>query len=115
VFGPDYAEFLYLAGKGDQAAGLSVDELVGGFGGQPLPEGGQWMQAYADALKARRFDALVLDPQSIEFFLAGLASENGYIDTGPLFPDGDEFHLWGSHFVPRAHLWVPAERRSASP
>jgi hypothetical protein len=110
VYGPDYTEFLTMAGKGEQAAGLSVDELAGGFGGTILPEGAAWLQAYAEALKTRRFSAVVLDPESVEFFLASIASSNGYIDTGPLFPPGDDIYQFGSKYVPKAHVWLPAER-----
>jgi hypothetical protein len=110
VYGPDYAEFLYLAGKGEQALGLSVLELQGGFGGVALPEGGAWANEYTAALARRDFDALVLDPQSVEFGLANIAREQGYVDTGPLFPPGDEFYQWGSRFTPQGRVWVPRER-----
>ncbi len=113
VFGPDYAEFLRMAGKGDQAAGTSMNEFVGGFGGSPLPDGSALVAAYNQALAERRFDALLLDPQSLEFFLIAGARGNNYVDIGPVFPADDEFNLWGSTYVGQGHVWVPAERAGA--
>ena len=110
VFGPDVSEFVRLAGKGDQAFGLSTLELFGGFGGTALPESRAWLQAYAQALQERRYGALLLDPDSVESFLAGTARDNGYVDTGPLFPPGDEFYLWRRPITPQPHLWLPQER-----
>jgi 4-amino-4-deoxy-L-arabinose transferase-like glycosyltransferase len=114
VYGPDYAEFLYAAGKGEQASGLSVFELVGGFGGRPLAAWPSWLNAYTAALDRRQFDELVLDPQSVEFFLETEASRHGYVDTGPLVQPGDELNVWGSRYTPRPHVWVPRERAPAA-
>jgi hypothetical protein len=110
VYGPDFAEYLYQAGKGDVALGLGILELEGGFGGAPLPQGSAWIAAYRAALDERRFDELLLDPESVEPFLADEAASSGYIDTGPLFPPNDVYWSWGGHLAPRPHVWLPRER-----
>jgi hypothetical protein len=110
VYGPDFTEYLHRAGKGDEAFGLSVLELAGGYGGRPLAPWNGWQSAYDDALDRREFDELVLDPQSVEFFLAADASSHGYVDTGPLVAPDDKLNFWGSRFIPQPHVWVPRER-----
>ncbi|MDQ6669338.1 MAG: glycosyltransferase family 39 protein [Chloroflexota bacterium] len=110
VFGPDVAEFLYQAGKGDQTFGLSAGELQGTFGGKPLPELTIWTSAYAQALDERRYDEVLLDPGSVEFFITDSTRDHGYVDTGPLIPAGDEYYRLDSHFMPQVHVWVPRER-----
>ena len=110
VFAPDFPELTYQAGKGESALGLSTLELFGGFGGRPLPESSAWIAAYRAALDQRRFDQLLLDPEGVEPFLTDEASASGYVDTGPLFRPNDVFYSWGSHYAPRAHLWLPKER-----
>jgi 4-amino-4-deoxy-L-arabinose transferase-like glycosyltransferase len=114
VFGPQFGEFQRLGGKGDQAYGTAVMELVGGFGGEVLPEGAQWLQAYAGALRERRYDELLLDPELFRP-LKQVAEANGYVDTGPLFGPGDEFTMWSTPIVPNPHVWVPRERLGVSP
>ncbi|MBV9601742.1 MAG: glycosyltransferase family 39 protein [Chloroflexi bacterium] len=110
VYAPDFPELTYQAGKGDSAFGISTLELAGGFGGQPLAESGEWIAAYRAALDRRQFDALLLDPDSVEPFLSREAQASGYLDTGPLFQPDDVFNLWGSRYAPHAHVWLPAER-----
>jgi 4-amino-4-deoxy-L-arabinose transferase-like glycosyltransferase len=110
VFAPDFPELAYQAGKGESALGLSTLELFGGFGGRPLPESGAWIAAYRAALDQRLFDELLLDPEGVEPFLTDVAADSGYVDTGPLFRPNDVFYSWGSHYAPRAHVWLPKER-----
>jgi 4-amino-4-deoxy-L-arabinose transferase-like glycosyltransferase len=110
VYAPDFPELAFQAGKGDSAFGISTLELAGGFGGQPLPENGAWIAAYRAALDERRWDEVLVDPDNVEPFLTREATASGYVDTGPLFPADDIFNLWGSHYAPRAHVWVPGER-----
>ena len=38
VFGPQYGEFQYQAGKGDQAFATNLMELMGSFGGAVRPK-----------------------------------------------------------------------------
>ncbi|MBV9174580.1 MAG: hypothetical protein JOZ81_31350 [Chloroflexi bacterium] len=110
AFGPDVSELLYQAGKGEQPVGLSVGELQGTFGGRPVDAGRAWGDAYAAALDQRRFDAVLLDPDSVEFFLTDTTRDRGYVDTGPLIPAGDEYYRLGGRYMPQVHVWVPRER-----
>ncbi len=110
VFAPDFPELAYQAGKGDSAFGISTLELTGGFGGRPLPESSAWIDSYRTALKARQFDQLLIDPEGVEPFITDEATNNGYVDTGPLIASNDIFYSWGSRYAPRAHLWLPKER-----
>jgi 4-amino-4-deoxy-L-arabinose transferase-like glycosyltransferase len=110
VFAPDFPEYAYQAGKGDDALGLSVLELTGGYGGKPLPEGSQWIAAYRAALDQRQYDALLFDPDSVEAFLTDEAVSSGYVDSGPLFKPNDVFWSWESRYAPKVHVWLPKER-----
>jgi hypothetical protein len=110
IHGPDLTEFVYRAGNGEQAFGLSVLELDGGFGGRPMAPWNDWSRTYDDALDRRESDELVLDPQSVEPFLDSEASGHGYVDIGPLIPPGDDLLRWASRYTPGPHVWVPRER-----
>jgi 4-amino-4-deoxy-L-arabinose transferase-like glycosyltransferase len=110
VFAPDFPELAYMAGKGDSAFGISTLELTGGFGGKPQPESSAWIASYRAALDARQFDQLLIDPEGVEPFITDVATDSGYVDTGPLFRSNDIFNSWGSRYAPRAHLWRPKER-----
>jgi 4-amino-4-deoxy-L-arabinose transferase-like glycosyltransferase len=118
VFAPGFGEWSRRAGKGDQPAYGALMEIAGTSGGHLDIVGGRWQADLDAALKARRYDYLLLDPTSDAFFLKGAADRNGYVDTGPLFKPGDEFYLWRGGITPDAHLYVPVERaatRSAEP
>jgi len=110
VYGPEVPELLYQAGKGEQAFGLSIGELQGIFGGRPQPAGVAWSDAYAQALDERRFDAVLLESQGVLPFVSDTTRDHGYVDTGPLFPPGDEFYRLDSRYMPSLHVWLPRER-----
>ncbi|HEX8967309.1 MAG TPA: glycosyltransferase family 39 protein [Chloroflexota bacterium] len=110
VYGPEFPELVYQAGRGEQAFGLSVGELEGMFGGRPRPQGTLWTTAYAEALDERRYDEVLLESEAAELFLTDSTRDHGYVDTGPLIPAGDEFYRLDSRFMPRLHVWVPGER-----
>jgi hypothetical protein len=110
VYAPDYPELIYQAGKGEDAFGLSIGELQGVFGGKPRPQGTIWTSAYAQALDERRFDRILLDPNGVLPFVTDSTRDHGYVDTGPLFPPGDEFYRLNSPYMPSLHVWVPRER-----
>jgi hypothetical protein len=84
---------------------------MGAFGGGRTPQGAAWIADYAQALRNRQFDRLLLD-ESYAGFLRQAAEQNGYVDTGPLFPDADEFTRWQSPYTQNPHVWVPGERVS---
>jgi 4-amino-4-deoxy-L-arabinose transferase-like glycosyltransferase len=111
VYGPLYAEYVYQAGKGDDAMAVNLMELMGPFGGGMSPQGAAWMADYNRALRERRFDWLLLD-EFYAGFLRQAAEDNGYVDTGQLFPADDEFTHWQSPYTQNPHVWVPAERVS---
>jgi hypothetical protein len=112
VFAPGFGEWSRRGGKGDQPAYGSLMEIGGAVGRFDPAIGGPWEGALADALRARRYDYVLLDPTSNAFFLKGAAEDNGYVDSGPLMPAGDEFYLWRTGLTPDAHVYVPAERVS---
>jgi hypothetical protein len=110
VFGPEFPELVYQAGKGDSAFGLSVGELQGIFGGKPRPQASIWTTAYAQALDERRFDEVLLETDGVLPFLSDTTHDHGYVDTGPLIPTGDEYYRLETHYLPNLHVWVPRER-----
>jgi hypothetical protein len=106
VFAPDYGEFAARAGKGDQPYTAGPMELVGGFGGGMTPLGEQYVGQLNAALRQHQYDYVLLEPQSNAFYLKGAVEGSGYVDTGPLFPAGDQFYLWKTALTPDAHLYV---------
>ena len=110
VYAPEYPELVYQAGKGEDAFGLSIGELQGIFGGKPRPEAALWTSAYAQALDQRRFDTVLLEANGVLPVISDATRDHGYVDTGPLFPNGDEFYRLDSPYLPRVHVWVPRER-----
>jgi hypothetical protein len=69
------------------------------------------MTLYTQALRERRFDELLLDPD-YPTFLVQAARDNGYVDTGPLFGDDDIINQWQSPYIQMPHVWAPRERVS---
>jgi hypothetical protein len=110
VFVPEFPELAYQAGKGEQAFGLSIGELQGIFGGRPRPEASPWTAAYAQALDQRRYDAVLLERDTVLFFILDATRDHGYVNIGPLIPPGDEFYRLDSHLLPGLEVWVPRER-----
>jgi 4-amino-4-deoxy-L-arabinose transferase-like glycosyltransferase len=110
VYVPEYTELAYQAGKGEQAFGLSIGELQGIFGGRPRPEASAWTAAYALALDQRRYDAVLLERDTVLFFILDSTRDHGYVNIGPLIPPGDEFYRLDSHLLPGLDVWVPRER-----
>jgi 4-amino-4-deoxy-L-arabinose transferase-like glycosyltransferase len=107
VFAPDYGAFADRAGKGDQPYTAGPMELVGGFGGGMTPVGAEYVAQLNAALREHRYDYVLLEPQSNAFYLKAAVEGNGYVDTGPLFPAGDQFYLWKTALTPEVHLYVP--------
>jgi hypothetical protein len=107
VLAPDYGEFALRAGKGDQPYTAGPMELVGGFGGGPTPLGDAYVAQLNAALRQHQYDYVLLEPQTNAFFLKSAVEGSGYVDTGPLFPPGDQFYLWKTALTPDAHLYVP--------
>jgi 4-amino-4-deoxy-L-arabinose transferase-like glycosyltransferase len=110
VYVPEFTELAYQAGKGEQAFGLSIGELQGVFGGRPRPESTPWTDAYALALDQRRYDAVLLERDSVLFFILDATKDHGYVNIGPLIPPGDEFYRLDSHLLPGLEVWVPREK-----
>jgi hypothetical protein len=110
VYVPEFTELAYQAGKGEQAFGLSMGELQGIFGGRPRPEATPWTTAYALALDQRRYDAVLLERDTVLFFILDATRDHGYVNIGPLIPPGDEFYRLDSHLLPGLDVWVPRER-----
>jgi len=53
--------------------------------------------------------AVVVDPDFPAFFVNNVATDNGYVAAGPLFPGNDEFWRWRSGRTPKAELYVPPQ------
>jgi dolichyl-phosphate-mannose-protein mannosyltransferase len=109
VYSPVYAEFVHQAGKGDDAFATNLMELMGSFGGGVRPEGVAWMDLYVQALRERRLDQLLLDPDYASFLARG-AQDAGYVDTGALFGEDDIINQWQSPYIQMPHVWLPRER-----
>jgi Dolichyl-phosphate-mannose-protein mannosyltransferase len=85
----------------------AIYEVMGGYAdGKLTPEGSQWLSEYRAALAAQRFTYVLVDPSLSQFFVAGPAKDNGYVDVGPLFPPSDEFFLWRTGWLPQPELLV---------
>jgi hypothetical protein len=110
VLAPDYGEFAVRAGKGDQPYTAGPMELVGAFGGGRTSVGDEWIAALDAALAARRYDYVLVEPETNAFFLKTELSANDYVEAGPLFPRGDPFYLWKTPLEPDARVYVPRER-----
>jgi 4-amino-4-deoxy-L-arabinose transferase-like glycosyltransferase len=109
VFAPGFGQWSIEAGKGDQPAYGSMMEIGGAFG-RPDPRVAAWNGELQQALRAREYDYVLLDPTSDAFFLKGDVEQSGYVDSGPLFPPDDEFYLWKTGAAPDARVYVPVER-----
>jgi hypothetical protein len=110
VYVPEFTELAYQAGKGEQAFGLSIGELQGIFGGRPRPAAEPWTAAYAQALDERQYDAVLLERDTVLFFILDATRDHGYVNIGPLIKPGDEFYRLDSHLLPGLDVWVPKER-----
>jgi hypothetical protein len=109
VYAPGFGEWSRDGGKGDQPAYGSMMEIGGAFG-DPDPAVGGWQSELNQALLARRYDYVLLDPTSDAFFLKGTVEQSGYVDSGPLFQPNDEFYLWRTGAAPDARVYIPVER-----
>jgi Glycosyltransferase family 87 len=103
VFAPSFGGYI----DSPQADPGAVGELMGAYGGPITPEGQQWLQAYGDALAARRYPRVVVDPEFPAFFISDVAKDQHYTLQGPLFPPNDEFWSWRSSRTPRADVYAP--------
>jgi hypothetical protein len=110
VYAPDFDAFMRDANEPEQPYAGSAAELLGGYGGVMAPAGGVWLESVRAALRAREYNYVVLDPESAWTFFKGAAEQSGFVDQGPLFPDGDEFWLWRTGQTPKAEVYVPKER-----
>lgn len=61
VFVPFHGYLAVDAGKPSYANGVALGELVGDFGGQQLDSGGAVLDEIEQAIRERRFDAVILD------------------------------------------------------
>jgi hypothetical protein len=91
----------------------AVSELLGVYGGPPLPEGRMWTSQYTQALHDGRFTYVIIDPDSSEFFASGLARDQGYVDLGQLFPEGDTYWLWRTGWLPKPVLYARGDLAGA--
>ena len=110
VFAPDFLGYLGDTSNRDQAFLGAAGELVGIYGGGATPEGNAWTNELGQALTQRKYDYVVLEPDSFMYFVKGVVEHGGYVDAGPMFPPDDEFWLWRNGRTPKAEIYVPRER-----
>jgi 4-amino-4-deoxy-L-arabinose transferase-like glycosyltransferase len=110
LFAPDFDAYMPESGRPEQPYSGPAAELIGSYGGFMRPEGEVWLESVRQQLQQRAFDHVVLDPESNLFFFKGVVTATDYVDTGPLFPAGDEFWLWRTGRIPKAEVYVPRER-----
>jgi hypothetical protein len=85
----------------------AIYEVMGGYAdGRLTPEGSRWLTEYRAALAEQRFTYVLVDPSLSQFFVAGPAKDNGYVDVGPLFPPDDQYFLWRTGWLPQPELLV---------
>jgi len=85
----------------------AVQELEGNFAGSSTRISDAWDQQFAQALIARRFGAVIVDPDNPASSVPILATDYGYWDAGPLFPPGDIYWSWRTGWSPKAELYLP--------
>jgi 4-amino-4-deoxy-L-arabinose transferase-like glycosyltransferase len=110
VFAPDFLGYLGDTPNPDQAFLGAAGELVGIYGGKATPAGDAWTTELRQALVQRKYDYVVLDPDSFMYFVKGIIENAGYVDAGPMFGPNDEFWLWRTGRIPKAEVYVPRER-----
>ena len=113
VLAPDFAEYAFAAGKGEQPAMGAALEVVGAFADMASPVGDQWRADLARALRARTYDYVLWDPRSDAFVIRNVLEANGYTNVGPLFSADDDFNRWKSGRTPDVQVYVPAERAAS--
>ena len=86
----------------------AITEVTGSTsGGGGTPEGTRnWDAHFAEALQARRFTYIIVDPDVAAAVVTELASAYGYKDVGPLFPPGDVYWAWRTGWAPRAEVYA---------
>jgi Dolichyl-phosphate-mannose-protein mannosyltransferase len=110
VLAPDFVGYMRESRNPDQPFLGAAGELVGAYGGGPVPEASSWLNDVERALLERRYDYVVLDPDSFMYFIKGWVEGAGYVHVGPLFPPDDQFWAWRSGRTPKAEVYVPRER-----
>lgn len=84
----------------------AVVEIQGEQVRPSTPEGDQWSNDLAAALKARRFTYVIVNPDLDGFIVPQLCDAYGYVDAGPLFPSTDKYWEWRTGWVPKAEVYV---------
>ena len=110
VFAPDFLGYLGDTPNPDQPFLGAAGELVGIYGGGVTPAGDAWTTDLRQALAQRKYDYVILEPDSFMYFVKGVVESGGYVDAGPMFPPDDEFWLWRNGRTPKAEVYVPRER-----
>ena len=86
----------------------AITEIIGSTsGGGGTPEGiKNWDAQYGEALQARRFSYIIVDPDVAAAIITEAAVAYGYKDVGPLFPAGDVYWAWRTGWAPRAEVYA---------
>ena len=107
ILAPSYQS--YLTDPTDLAPDPdAITEIIGSTsGGGGTPEGiKNWDAQYGEALQARRFSYIIVDPDVAAAIITEAAAAYGYKDVGPLFPAGDVYWAWRTGWAPRAEVYA---------
>lgn len=84
----------------------AVVELQGEQVRPSTKEGDDWGNQLSDALREGRFTYLIVDPENDGFIVPQLADAYDYVDVGQLFPPGDDYWRWRTHWVPKVEVYA---------
>ena len=59
-----------------------------------------------EAIRARQFTYIIVDPDSDGFIVPLLAEAYGYVHVGPLFPPEDVYWAWRTGWAPKAEVYA---------
>ena len=99
----------YLAQAPDAIAPdvAAVNEIWGEQVRPPTPEGEKWAGYFVDALRAGSVSYVVVDPENSAIIVPLLTTDYGYLDIGPLFPEGDAYWSWRTpHGPPKPEVYA---------
>jgi hypothetical protein len=106
IFAAGYQGFLRDAPGALAPDMAAVVELEGEQWRPSTPEGERWEGDLAEAIRARQFTYIIVDPDSDGFIVPLLAEAYGYVHVGPLFPPEDVYWAWRTGWAPKAEVYA---------
>jgi hypothetical protein len=107
IFAGSFQGFLAQAPDAVAPDVAAVNELWGEQVRDPTAEGERWARSFVEALVARHFTYVVIDPENSAIIVPLLTTGNGYVDVGPLFGEGDIYWSWRTgHGPPKPEVYA---------